>query len=301
MDPLRRPLYLAGQTGSGKTVVALEIAKRYGPVEIINADAYQVYRGMDILSAAPTREEQSGVPHHLFGILDPARECDAATFAELARETIAEVGKRARPLVVGGSGLYLKAITHGLAPTPPADPELREKLEQQPLEELVRQYRSLDPAGAEATNLKNRRYVTRNLEICLLSGRPASEIKREWQENQPEIDAIYLKRDREDIYERINRRTLAMFAAGVVDEVEALAKLSSTASKAIGMREILSLLAGEIDRDECIAQIRMQTRRYAKRQEIWFRREPSFLPVPVGPEDTPGDVVSSVAKRGLLS
>jgi tRNA dimethylallyltransferase len=295
------PFYLAGQTGCGKTAVALALAGQYGPVEIVNADAYQVYREMDTLTAAPTEEEKRAVPHHLFGILDPSEECDAASFAALAKQTIAEVSQRARPLVVSGSGLYLKAITHGLAPTPPADPETRKKLDQLEEDELIALYEKEDPAGAAQTNLKNRRYVTRNLEITLLAGRPASEIKSEWQENQPEIAAVYLHREREDIYDRINRRTLRMFDAGVVEEVAALGPLSHTAARAIGIREIRALLAGEMERDACLEEIQTQTRRYAKRQEIWFRRESAFLRIPVQPQDEAEEIASSVAKAALLS
>src|SRR5690606_3777226 len=183
--------------------------------------------------AAPSEAELAVCPHHLFGFLDPSEECDAATFAKRAKDVIAEVATRALPIVVSGSGLYLKAITHGLAPTPKADPELRAELDALALDELVSRYRANDPAGAETTNLKNRRYVTRNLEISLLAGRPASGIKNEWAENEPDIHAVYLDRSREDIYARINRRTEIMFENGVVEQVSALGELSPTAEKTI--------------------------------------------------------------------
>jgi len=295
------PLYLAGQTASGKSAVAAELALRLAPAEIVNADAFQLYRGMEILTAAPSDGERAAVPHHLYGVLDPSESCDAARFAERAIEAIAEVGRRALPLVVGGSGLYLKAITHGLAPTPPGDPALREELDALDLDELVAQYRRLDPAGAEQTNLKNRRYVTRNLEITLLAGRPASDLKREWRESRPAIRAVYLDRSRDDVYDRINRRTAAMFDAGVVDEVAALGSLSDTAAKAIGIREIRSLLAGETDRDACIQEIAQATRRYAKRQEFWFRRETDFVRVPVATGDEPRTVADRIIDEILPS
>lgn len=283
---MNRPLFLAGQTASGKTAVALELAKRVGPVEIVNADAFQIYRGLNKLTAAPSEEELAACPHHLFGLLDPDEECDAATFAEQAKQAITDVGSRALPIVVSGSGLYLKAITHGLAPTPKANPELRAELAPLTLDELVTRYRSLDPDGAETTNLLNRRYVTRNLEISILAGRPASEIKAEWLNNQPDIQAIYLERTREDIYTRINQRTEMMFASGVVNEIAGVGKLSPTAEKTIGLREIQDLIAEKSDRETCIAAIQQATRRYAKRQEMWFRREKAFTRVPVAPEDS---------------
>ncbi len=286
------PIYLAGPTGSGKTAVALELARALAPVEVINADAFQVYRGMEIISAAPSSEETLEVPHHHFGVLDPSENSDAALFATRAREMIAEVRLRAVPLVVGGSGLYLKAITHGLAPTPKSDPELRAQLDRESLESLVSRYEQLDPDGAASTNLKNRRYVTRNLEISILSGEPASKLKSEWQDNHPKICGFFLRRDREELYSRINERTPLMFQKGVVAEVEALTDTSQTAAKAIGIREIRDHLAGNLSEAECIDAIRQATRRYAKRQLSWFKREPAFHSLEISAEDSPASIVS---------
>ncbi|HRQ90291.1 MAG TPA: tRNA (adenosine(37)-N6)-dimethylallyltransferase MiaA [Bacteroidia bacterium] len=291
------PLYLAGPTGCGKTAIALALARLVPPVEIVNGDAYQVYRGLDILSAAPTEDEQATCPHHLFGALAPSEENDAATFATRAKATLDEVGRRALPLVVGGSGLYLKAITHGLAPTPKGDAQLRAELDALPLEELVERYRTLDPEGAASTNLKNRRYVTRNLEICLLAGRPASELKREWAVSAPSIRAAYLHRERGDLDERIARRTQAMFEAGVVDEVARLGPLSATAEKTIGLREIRALLSGETDEATCREAIRLATRRYAKRQENWFKREPVFVRFALDRDEPPEITAERIARH----
>lgn len=282
------PVYLAGPTGCGKTAVALALARRLAPVEIVNADAFQAYRGFEILSAAPTPEERSFCPHHLFGELDPAEENDAASFSNLARARIAEIGARGvLPLVVGGSGLYLKAITHGLAPTPKGDPALRAEFDTMPLDALVARYQELDPVGAASINLRNRRYVSRNLEITLLAGCPASELKREWARSSPVLRAACLRRDRPDLAARIEARAAAMFEAGVVAEVAALGRLSATAAKAIGLAEIRALLGGELGERECRERIVQATRRYAKRQETWFRREPDFVPLAVASDETP--------------
>lgn len=295
MNPPFPPLYLAGQTGSGKTAIALELVRQLAPVEIINADAFQIYRGLEILSAAPSAEERSRCPHHLFGELPATDECDAASFARLAKAKIAEVSTRAIPLVVGGSGLYLKAITHGLAPTPKGDAELRSELETFTLEDLVERYEALDPEGAAKTNLLNRRYVTRNLEICLLTGRPASQLKSEWAENEPEIRAVFLHREREETYARINRRTLTMFENGVIAEVAALRELSTTAERAIGLREIRAHLAGELDLPTCIATIQQMTRHYAKRQASWFKRESAFHRLEMAPGEAPATTATRIA------
>ena len=290
------PLYLAGQTGCGKTAIARELTRKIAPVEIVNADAFQTYRGMEILSAAPSAQERANCPHHLFGILDTASECDAANFATRAKACITEIGTRAVPLVVGGSGLYLKAITHGLAPTPKGDQALRAELDLISLDELVARYRHLDPEGAEKTNLKNRRYVTRNLEICLLTGRPASTLKSEWLINSPAIRAIYLHRERDDLYERINHRTRVMFESGVVDEVARLGPLSTTAEKAIGLREIRAHLSGDLDRETCIASIQQSTRHFAKRQETWFKRETAFHRIEVRPDEDPATTAMRIVE-----
>jgi tRNA dimethylallyltransferase len=285
------PIYLVGPTGSGKSSVALALAThlqaRGIPMEIILADAYQIYDAFPILSAAPTFHDRTLVPHHLCGVLPANEECDAAHFARLAEAAIADVSTRAYPLVVGGSGLYLKALTHGLAPTPPGDAALRAELEPLPLDELVARYQALDPLGAAATNLLNRRYVTRNLEICLLTGQPASVLKQAWSNPHPDLHAVCLQRDRADLYERINQRTLAMLRAGVVEEVAALGHLSATASKAIGLAEVRAHLAGEIDLATCTSRWQQGTRRYAKRQESWFRREPSLRPLVVADDEAP--------------
>lgn len=294
----KKALYLAGQTATGKTSIALSLASLIPGTEVINADAFQVYRGMEILTAAPSEEERAACPHHLFGILPPTEECDVATFAGRAKAAVSEVLSRGGfPLVVGGSGLYLKAITHGLAPTPKGDPSLREELSVLSLEKLVEQYQELDPEGARQTNLQNRRYVERNLEICLLTGQPASKIKQKWQEEAPSIQAIFLKRPREEIYERINQRTTRMFDEGVLEEFDCLPELSSTAEKAIGIRELGRYRSGTIDRATCEEEIRRMTRRYAKRQESWFRREPAFLPLELSHDTSPETAANQILAR----
>lgn len=288
-------IYLAGATGAGKTGVSLELCRRLGEAEVINADAFQVFRGIETLSAAPSEDEQGDVRHHLFGILEIDEECDAARFASMARTEINRVASYAVPVVVGGSGLYLKSITHGLAPTPPGDPGLRSELDREPLDILVERYRQLDPEGAEKTNLKNRRYVTRNLEICLLTGEPASRLKAGWEIDDPEFAGIYLRRSREDTYDRINRRTLRMFQDGVDEEVRALDREpSATAIKAIGLRDIRDLNEDLMSREDCIARIQQVTRRYAKRQETWFKKETGFRQIPCQPDDDVDSIVDRI-------
>ncbi|NNE92115.1 MAG: tRNA (adenosine(37)-N6)-dimethylallyltransferase MiaA [Verrucomicrobiales bacterium] len=291
------PIYLAGPTGCGKSSVALALAEKIGSGEIVNADAFQLYRGLEILTAAPPQSDRDRVPHYLYGVLDLSESCDAARFSRLAEEKVTGLKAAGKiPIVVGGSGLYLKSLTHGLGPTPPGDAKLRVRLDAMSLEELVAELEKIDPVGAAETNLKNRRYVTRNLEISILTGVPASTLKRDFERSSPEFDGIYLTRERDDLYKRINRRTQAMFSEGLIEQVAELAgaEISPTAEKAIGLREIRSLLAGEISEAECIELIQQATRRYSKRQRTWFRREKQFQTICLAPDETPESVADRI-------
>lgn len=276
------PIYVCGPTASGKTALALKLAARHDG-EIVNADAFQLYRGLEILSATPSAEERAIVPHHLFSVLDPETPNDAQSYVKLAAPVIAEIAARGRtPIVTGGSGLYLKFLTHGASPLPTGDAALRAELDALPLEELAARLQALDPVEAERTNLLNRRYVGRALEICLLTGRKASELRDQWesatQERTAHLLGYVIHRSRPDLHARIALRTRAMLEGGALEEVAALQDVSQTFEKAIGFREIRALLRGEIDRAACEELINAATRQYAKRQETWFKRETWLLP-----------------------
>lgn len=274
------PLFICGPTASGKTGFALAIAKALDG-EIINADAFQLYRGLEVLTAAPNADEQSEVPHHLYGISNPAEAHDAEGYRRLAQAAIEDVVGRGRvPLVVGGSGLYLKFLTHGPSPLPTGDPALREKLEATPLPALVRQLEERDPETASTIDTQNRRYVQRALEICLLTGQPASALRQSFT-NQDEnaLCGLVIEWPRAVLHERIETRTRQMLDSGALDEVAALPD-DSPASRAIGVKQIRAHLAGEITLATCLEQIAAATRQYAKRQETWFRRESWLKPVP---------------------
>lgn len=280
-DPLLPFWVLAGPTACGKSSAAQSLARSCPEArfEIVNGDAFQAYRGLEILSAAPSMEDRAIVPHHLYGHVAPTEERDAACHAREARQVIQEILHRGgTPLLVGGSGLYLKAVTHGLAEAPRGDEALRRALELLSLENLASWLERLDPPTAAATNLKNRRYVTRNLEMILLSGTPLSRLREGWAVAEDRavgrLTGILVLRDRAELHARIARRVSAMFEAGVEQEVAALAgRLSRSAEKAIGVREIQSLLRGDIDQKACREAITVATRQYAKRQMTWFRRE----------------------------
>jgi len=271
------PIYICGATASGKSAKALELARKLDG-EIVNADAFQLYRGLEIVTAAPTADDRAQIPHHLYGVLDPTERVDAGRYRELALPVIEDIRRRGKtPLVTGGSGLYLKFLTHGPAPLPKGDEAMRAGMEARPLEDLVAQLRQLDPVEADRTDLQNRRFVSRALEICLLTGSRASELRDQWQSRTREIAAdlkgIWIQRPRQELHRRIAQRTRAMLDGGAIEEVAALGGLSPNCEKAIGVREIQDLLAGRIDRPTCEEQINAATRQYAKRQETWFRRE----------------------------
>ena len=279
------PIYVCGPTASGKSALAIELAKSKDG-EIVNADAYQLYREIDIISAAPSTDEITQAPHHLYGVLSPQESCDAMKFRGMALPVIAEIQSRGKiPIITGGSGMYLKFLTHGPSPVPSSDPSLRAELDSESDDSLIDRLTSLDPEGAAMTNLQNRRYVIRALEICILSGQKMSDIKNDWKETSAEkekhLRGIYLLWDRELLRQRINERARIMLDSGAIEEVAALQNISATCEKAIGIPQIRRHLAGEITHDECAELIAAATRQYAKRQRTWFGKETWLTPRPV--------------------
>lgn len=288
-----QPIFILGPTGCGKSAVAVQLAQRLGKAEIISADAYQVYRAMPILTAAPSVEEMDGVPHHLIGTLDVAENNDAATHARRAQACIADIQARgATPIITGGSGLYVKFISHGISPAPPGDPALREELTALPLEDAVRRLQEADPEGAANTDLHNPRYVVRNLEIVLLGGKPLSYWRNNWQ---PEAigPGFCLQREVAELDARIVARARHMLRHGAIEEVAALpAVLSPTAEKTLGLSLIREHLAGATSPAELEAALALTTRQYAKRQRTWLRREPWATPIAAG-----ATAVEDIAKQ----
>lgn len=271
------PLFVCGATASGKTAYALRMAEELGG-EIVNGDAFQLFRGIEILSAAPSEDEKSSFPHHLFGVLDPGEHCDAGRYFEIAMPVISEIQSRGKtPIVVGGSGLYLKFLTHGPSPLPKGNETMRAEMDSQTLEELLAELEAIDPVEAAQVNRGNKRYVSRSLEICRLTGEKVSELRDGWQKKTQELEksirGVWLIRERSDLHQRIELRTKQMLSGGAIEEVVALAGLHGNWEKAIGVKEIRRFLLGEISREECEELIVFATRQYAKRQETWFRRE----------------------------
>ena len=305
---MRRGFFIVGPTATGKSKLAADVAAKIG-AEVVSADAFQIYRGLDLLTAKPEAASLVKAPHHLIGTVPLTEEMNAEKYRLAAMRAIEEINFRGRiAIVVGGSGLYIKTLTHGLAPLPVSDPKLRQKLNAMSLDDLCSELFELDPESAGKIDFKNRRRVTRALEICLLTGKPASaqregpsvaaslceaqtaggnEIPTNASHSETAIEpgsstratGVFVFRDREELYKRINQRVEIMFERGAIEEVRAAGRTSATASQMIGLREIRELLAGKKSLRLCVAEIQQATRRYAKRQLTWFRRQTNFLPL----------------------
>jgi tRNA dimethylallyltransferase len=262
----------------------------------VGADAFQVHAGLDLLTAKPSPELRARVPHHLVGTVPLTQRWDVAQYLAEAQRCIADIRARGRvPIVCGGTGLYVRALTHGLAELPAADAVLREELERQPLEELQRRLAELDPQGAARIDLQNPRRVIRALEVCLLTGRPFSGFREQWAAPAEGVRGVFLTRDRAELSARIDVRTEAMFAAGVEEEVRRTGEVGPTAEQTLGLREIRALLGGEVERGDCVAAIQQATRRYAKRQFTWFRRETGLTPMNLTGRPDLATVVAEIA------
>lgn len=285
-QPAARPPLVAivGATGTGKSDLALALAEslaaRGRRAEVVNADAMQLYRGMDIGTAKVPEAERRGVPHHLLDVLEPTEEASVADYQREARASIERLqGEGAIPLLTGGSGLYVASVIQGFD-FPPRDPEVRARLEAELAEHgtaaLHERLARLDPAAAARVDPANGRRVVRALEVVELAGSFTPGLPEGRPPWQPAI-VLALRADREALVPRLDARVRRMWAEGLLDEVAALrpAGLGTTAARAIGYAQALAQLDGELDEEEAIAQTAALTRRYARRQVSWFRRDRS--------------------------
>ena len=275
---MKSAFYIVGPTATGKSEIGAAVARECSG-EIISADAFQIYAGLDLLTGKPGANLLRPVRHHLLSAIDPSVEMNAEEFRHRALRAIREIHARGRQaFVVGGSGMYVQALTDGLSRLPPASVRLRAQLEQFSEGELFVRLKRLDRQTAHAIDRRNKRRLVRAVEICFLSGRPASTQRRRAQPARAPA-GVFLFRDRADLYERINARVELMFAYGGIEEVRAVGELGATARKTLGLEQIRALLQGNISEAECIASIQQATRRYAKRQLTWFQRQSNFEPL----------------------
>jgi len=278
------PILLAGPTTSGKSALALRLAQAHGGV-IINADSMQVYRDLRIITARPTPAEEAAVPHRLYGRVDAAENYSVGRWCVDAAAELKEAERGGlRPILVGGTGLYFKALTQGLAAVPPVPSDVRAavraRLREEGIATLYEELQRRDPASAERLMPADRSRITRALEVVLATGRSLSDWHRDGM--KPAVDAahaikIFLKVEREELYRRISARFGAMLTAGALDEVRVLAarRLDPTlpAMKAHGVPWLIRHLNGEITLEEAAEGGMRDTRRYTKRQGTWFRHQ----------------------------
>ncbi|HVM60353.1 MAG TPA: tRNA (adenosine(37)-N6)-dimethylallyltransferase MiaA [Verrucomicrobiae bacterium] len=312
-------LFLVGPTAVGKTAVALELARRLNG-EIVSADSMEVYRGMDIGTAKPTAAEGALVPHHLINVCEVSEVFDAKRFVDLANKAIADIHSRGKTaLIVGGTGLYVRALRHGLFEGPSRNEQLRARLEAMTAPQLFEELQRLDPQTAKRIDRHNPRRLVRALEVFHETGKPISELQKEWKspqrgplpqgerripspptggEGQGEAVAVCLTRERADLLARIERRIDEQIRAGWVDEVRRLMgqglEENLTALQAAGYRELVAHLHGELPLDKAVALIKTRTRQLAKRQLTWFRREPGLQWLEIGREEQPTETARRV-------
>lgn len=288
-------VFLVGPTAVGKSAVALELASALR-AEIVSADSMQVYRGLDIGTAKPTPAERARTPHHLIDVCNADEAFDVKQFVELAQPLLVRLSSA---LVVGGTGMYVRALRHGLFEEPSRNAALRARLEAMSATELFAELQQLDPQTAARIDRQNPRRLVRALEVFHTTGKPISQLQTQWNEDASTDVIIGLQRDRADLVARIERRIDQQIADGWVEETRRLLALglerNRTAMQAAGYRELAAHLRGELSLAEAVILIKTRTRQLAKRQMTWFRREPGLRWVAVAADEPP----AATAKRIL--
>lgn len=282
-------LCVVGPTATGKTKMGVALAKRFDG-EVVSVDSMQLYRGMAIGTAAPTREEMEGIPHHMVAVADPAESWSAARYVHAADACVQDILGRGRlPVLVGGTGLYLDALIRGTDFAAGSQgTELRRQLQrrarQEGVETLLEELRRIDPAAAQKLHLRDEKRIIRALEVWYETGCTITEHDRQERQRPPKYNALYIGLDfldRQDLRDRIDRRVDTMVEQGLLEEVETLLASGlprdATALQAIGYKQFLAVAEGTATRQEAIEEVKLRSRQYAKRQLTWLRRNPDIF------------------------
>ncbi len=308
---MNKIIVVCGATASGKTALAVELAKIYGG-EIISADSMQIYTDMDIASAKATPEEQQGIPHHLLGFLKPSESFSVADYVRLANESARDILSRGKtPIICGGTGLYISSFVDNITfDDSRCDYEFREEMERFARENgngaLLEKLRKVDPETAETLHENNVGRIIRALEVYKTTGHTISYAKKMSRANPSPYDFIMLTieyADRSVLYKRIDRRVDAMMERGLLEEARSCFGQPNrpTAAQAIGCKELYPYFRGEKSLDDCVEELKLRTRQYAKRQLTWFRRDKRIRSVVVDEGDTLESIVDKAKEIILMA
>ena len=308
---MNKIIVVCGATASGKTALAVELAKIYGG-EIISADSMQIYTDMDIASAKATPEEQQGIPHHLLGFLKPSESFSVADYVRLANECARDIFSRGKtPIICGGTGLYISSFVDNITfDDSRCDYEFREEMERFARENgngaLLEKLRKVDPETAETLHENNVGRIIRALEVYKTTGHTISYAKKMSRANPSPYDFIMLTieyADRSVLYKRIDRRVDAMMERGLLEEARSCFGQTNrpTAAQAIGCKELYPYFRGEKSLDDCVEELKLRTRQYAKRQLTWFRRDKRIRSVVVDEGDTLESIVDKAKEIILMA
>lgn len=283
MADKKKLIVISGPTGVGKTSISVSLAQEL-PVEFINADSMQVYRYMDIGTAKPETQELSAVPHHLISIIDPDEDFDAAKFMQLGRKAVDDICLRGNiPVVVGGTALYIRALISGIFDAPGKDENLRKKLMEDETGILHKKLAEIDPETAIRVNRNDRVRIVRALEVYYLTGErlTSHHSKHKFEDTPYDCLKLCLNRDRDVLYGRIERRVDKMMEKDFLNEVKGLLEKGYSprlkSMQSIGYKQLVSHLKEELSLTGAVSQIKRETRRFAKRQLTWFRKDPDIL------------------------
>jgi len=275
----KKPLIvITGPTATGKTDFSLLLAREIGG-EIISADSMQVYRGLDVGTDKLSKEIREKIPHYLIDEVEPTEKFSVADFVERADRAIEEIWKRGRyPIVVGGTGFYIKALLFGLPQTPPSDEKLREELKRLSDQQLYAEVLKVSPDYAEKVGQKDRKRLIRALEVYRLTGKPITHFERWGEKPRYPFLGYFLYRDRPELYRRIEDRVESQVERGLIEEARRLLSLGEnlTALQALGYKEMAGYLKGELSLEEAKNLLKKKTKEFAKRQFTWFKKEPYF-------------------------